>query len=68
MRRFIFDEYGALTNESTISRMLKERRISRKKLERQASQRNPELREHWLVELAGYNAEQLIFIDESAAN
>ena len=33
-----------------------------------AAQRNPELRDDWIRKLAGYMANQLIFVDESAAN
>src|SRR2546423_1410494 len=33
-----------------------------------AAQRNPELRADWIRRLAGYDAHQLIFVDESAAN
>jgi hypothetical protein len=33
-----------------------------------AAQRNPELRAAWLRKLADWTADQLIFIDESAAN
>ena len=33
-----------------------------------AAQRNPELRAQWMSKLANWTAEQLIFIDESAAN
>ena len=33
-----------------------------------AAQRNQELREEWMAKLVNYAAEQLIFVDESAAN
>jgi hypothetical protein len=33
-----------------------------------AAQRNPELRADWMRKLASYRADQLIFVDESAAN
>lgn len=33
-----------------------------------AAQQNPELRDLWIKTLAGWNADQLIFVDESAAN
>src|SRR2546421_12255701 len=33
-----------------------------------AVQRNPELRNDWICKLAGYTANQLIFVDELAAN
>jgi DDE superfamily endonuclease len=37
-------------------------------MQRQATQRNAELRAHWKVKLADWDADQLLFIDESAAN
>ena len=33
-----------------------------------AAQCNPELREEWMHKLASYTADQLVFVDESAAN
>ena len=33
-----------------------------------AAQQNPELRREWMSKLSGWNAEQLIFLDESATN
>ena len=33
-----------------------------------AAQHNPELREEWMCKLASYTADQLVFVDESAAN
>src|SRR5438552_12193673 len=33
-----------------------------------AAQRNPELREEWMCKLASYTADQLVFVDELAAN
>jgi len=33
-----------------------------------AAQCNPELRDQWMHKLADYTAEQLVFVDESAAN
>ena len=33
-----------------------------------AAQQNPELRREWMSKLSGWNVEQLIFLDESAAN
>jgi len=33
-----------------------------------AAQQNPELRAQWMSKLSGWTADQLIFLDESAAN
>jgi len=65
---FLWDEFGLSTSESTVSRVLKHLRISRKVLQRQAAERSKELREHWAVRLTEWTPNQLVFIDESAAN
>ena len=36
-------------------------------MQRKAAERNEDLRTRWLVQLAGLNAKQLLFLDESAA-
>jgi hypothetical protein len=68
MVMFLWDEFGLSTSESTVSRALKRLRISRKILQQQAAQRSKELRDHWMVRLSEWTSEQLVFIDESAAN
>ena len=65
---FLWDEFGLSTSESTVSRVLKRLRISRKVLQWQAAQPSKELREHWAVRLTEWTPNQLVFIDESAAN
>jgi hypothetical protein len=60
--------FDILTTQSQISRALKRVQFTHKKLKHQASQRNQILREGWVVKLADYTTEQLVFIDESGAN
>jgi hypothetical protein len=65
---FLWDEFGVHTSRMTISRSLKRLRVSRKILQREAAQRSQTLRDHWMSRLSGWTADQLVFIDESAAN
>ena len=41
---------------------------TRLQLYKEAQERNQELRNEWLARLAGWQANQLVFVDESAAN
>ena len=43
-------------------------RSTRLQLYKEAQERNQELRNEWLARLAGWQANQLVFVDESAAN
>lgn len=65
---FIYNEFGILVNDSTISRALKSRNWSRKKVNRRAKQRSRQLRELYFLKLSRWTAEQLIFVDESSCN
>ncbi len=65
---FLWDEFGLSTSELTVSRVLKRLQISWKVLQWQAAQWSKELREHWVVHLTEWTPNQLVFIDESAAN
>ena len=64
---------------SRLSRFLAEKDINRKKvyslallangqLQKEAKERDPILRKHWLVRLSEWRADQLVFIDESGIN
>lgn len=66
MRWFLFDSFNILVDESTISRALKRLCWNRKKCRRVAAQRNQDLCNYWMQRLAGWKAEQLVFLDESA--
>lgn len=63
----LFDDFGLVVDESTVWRALHRLGWSRKQMRRVASQRNAFLRESWFAALADWRADQLIFLDESAA-
>ncbi len=64
---FVWDEFGISVDDSTVSRALKRLGWNRKKMMRQAAQRNQQLRNDWMQRLGEWIAEQLIFLNESAA-
>ena len=51
-----------------MSRLLKELQITYKKVERAYKERDDILRAYWVARLSEYKANQLVFVDESAAN
>lgn len=65
---FLWDEYEVFITQSAISRYLKKLQWSRKGTQRVAAERNQDLRDNWILELGQWTAEQLVFVDESAAN
>lgn len=67
MAWFLWEEHGIFVHQSTISRELKKRGWSGKKLQRYG-RRNEELRQHWQASMNNVTAEQLVFIDETAFN
>ena len=64
---FLFDEFGILVDQSTISRALSRRHWSRKVVKRQAAQPSEALRMESKTRMAGWTADQLVFLDENAA-
>ena len=64
---FLFDEFDLTVDESTVWRHLPHLGWSHKKSKRKARQRNAQLRNSWFAKLADWRADQLIFLDESAA-
>jgi transposase len=68
MVTFLRDEFEDEVSLSTISRLLKDARWTRKNCHRVAQQRNPELRDLYLYKLSKYKSYQMIFIDESGAD
>lgn len=91
MRHFVEEEYGIEVSVNTIGRMLKEAKLSYKKVgflffhfllllhiirttnrvsqvERTASQRDEDVRDLYRARISEYDAQQLIFVDESASN
>ena len=64
---YLWDRFDVWVDRSTISRSLKRLDSTRKQMQTVAAQRDPELRDDWLRRLCGWRADQLIFVDESAA-
>ena len=61
-------ERGALVSRSTVCRMLKRRKMTRKELRRVSFARSEELRRLWREDLRRFVAEDLVFLDESIFN
>ncbi|KAK9388817.1 hypothetical protein V1515DRAFT_596116 [Lipomyces mesembrius] len=82
MRSFIYDQFGVVVSASSISRTLKKNSWAKKKvrssstsnipiiigLGEKTAERSQALRDDWLLRLSDWTAEQLMFVDESAAN
>jgi transposase len=64
---FLWDEFEIFVNESTVNKTLKRLEWNKKKMMRQVAQRNQSLRNDWMQRLSEWIAEQLIFLNESAA-
>jgi len=75
------DSFGIKLSQSRISQILKQNGLSHVrvrfpkakhladlKLQKEAMERNPQLRDHWDSKLANWRAYQLVFIDESGLN
>jgi len=54
--------------QSTVSRLLKNLNQTHKRAERIYSERDNELRANFRAKMCGYEANQLVFVDESAAD
>ena len=67
LRYHLYDSFEILIDESTVWRTLRRLGWSRKRLRRIARQRNQQLRDGWFAKLSQWRADQLIFLDESAA-
>ena len=65
--RAYLDDFQISADETTVGRALKRLGWNRKKVIKQAAQRNQGLRDGWMQRLGEWTAEQLIFLDESAA-
>ena len=67
MAWFLYDEFDVAVDETTIWRCLHRLGWSRKNMRKIAQQRNQTLRHRWFVRISAYRADQLVFLDESAA-
>jgi transposase len=61
-------EYGIQVHKSTVSRKLKEMKLTYKCVERTNQAQDPELRADYQGRICEYEPEQCVFVDESAAN
>lgn len=64
---FLFDEFDISVSKSTVCRALQRLGWSRKHAKQIAAQQNQALRDDWMNRLGGWTADQLVFLDESAA-
>lgn len=65
---YLFDHWDVLIDRSTLSKSLKRMKISRKRLQRIALERNETCRHAYQLQVSQYTADMLIYVDESAAN
>ncbi|KAK9369905.1 hypothetical protein V1509DRAFT_638078 [Lipomyces kononenkoae] len=68
MRSFLYDQSGVIVSASSISRTIKKIHWTKKKIRKNAAERSQALRDDWLLRLSDWTAEQLMFVDDSAAN
>ena len=68
VKAFLLEEYEIEVSLSTVTRRVREIGLTNKRTERTYPGRSDELRDAWLVEIAEYEANQLVFVDESAVN
>jgi hypothetical protein len=64
---FVWNEFEIFVNDSIVNKALKRLSWNKKKMMRQTTQRNQQLRNDWMQRLSEWIAEQLIFLNESAA-
>jgi|SRR6266536_5132306 len=68
MAQFLREEHGVDVNQSTISRLLKRAKWTRKRARRIAKRMDFSLRNDYLASIAGIRAHQMVFLDESLFN
>jgi hypothetical protein len=68
IRHWILMNYKIWISESTICRTINRREFTQKVTQRVASQRNEGKRLQYYLDLAAFTKDQLVYIDESAAN
>ena len=65
----IWDQFGIEVSDQTVARaLLHDLKMTRKKLQRVAAQRDPVLRARFYTRMAQYEPHELVFMDESAAS
>jgi transposase len=65
---FVWDQYELVISVASVRRSLKAYNWSKKKNQRVARERDPELRDACLYELSEYKSFQLVFVDESGCD
>jgi transposase len=68
MAEFIWDEFNLSVSTDSVRRSLKACNWSKKKTQRVACERDPDLRDACLRELSEYQSYQLVFVDESGCD
>lgn len=68
LQYYILINHGLWVSESTVSRAIKHGEFTRKVKQRIAAQRDEEKRNQFWLDLEAYEANQLAYVDESAAN
>ena len=67
-KAFLEDEHNLQVSTSTLCRQMKRMNFSNKRTERHYPSRDDQLREDWVIRISHFEAHQLIFVDESAAD
>lgn len=68
MAEFVWEEFELSVSEDSVRRSLKSCDWSKKKTQRVACERDPDLRDACLRELSEYKSYQLVFVDESGCD
>ena len=68
MVEFLWEEHGINAHQSTVSRLLKRLKLSRKASRRVSSRQNEALRRAWRAEMVDLKADQLVCVDEASFN
>jgi len=68
MQDFLYDEFDVQVSITTVHSTLERARWSRKAVKARAAERSAPLRNAWIGIQKSWTADQLIFLDESAAN
>ncbi len=64
---FLYDEFDIVISQSTISKLLKEAKYSRKIIQRIIAEHDKKFCNEWKQQLMNWTSDQLIFLDESVA-
>jgi hypothetical protein len=65
---FVWDEFEVVVSEVTMRRWMRKKKYTKKLLSKRALERSQELRDHWMERVQHWHVEQVVCVDESAAN